>query len=390
MGMGRYICLISFSAISLTGCKKPYAPPIIASNVNYLVVEGVINSGQDSTVINLSRTVRLSGKTKSNPELNAKITVESDQNTNYPIKEIGNGKYASPTLNLNPGHKYRLDIVTTGNITYQSDFESVRATPPIDSVGFAKQNDGIQIYVNTHDPNNNTRYYRWDYTETWQFHALYQSLFITDGQKIVLRTPGQQIYSCFGNNNSSSITLGSSAKLQQDVIYQNPITQVASTSEKLESKYSILVNQYALTADAFNFWQNLKKNTEQLGSIFDPQPSNLNGNIHCITTPTEPVIGYISVTNIQQKRIFIDNSQLSLAWRPAYPYQCEIDTSFFSRPPTGQNDVALFLIPIGSAQVPIAQLHPPNRPEVIGYLGASVDCVDCTIRGTTKQPIFWK
>jgi Domain of unknown function (DUF4249) len=382
--------IIVVALIEIAGCKKPYAPSITASNVNYLVVEGVISTGQDLTIIKLSRTVKLSGNASTSPELNAQVSVEDSKGNGFRMTELGNGQYQLPSLDFDKTENMRLRIITADGKVYLSDFVADKDTPPIDSVGFIIQSDGIQLYANTHDPNNNTRYYRWDYVEIWQFHALYQSLFITDGQKIILRTPGQQIYSCFGNNNSSSITLGSSARLQQDVIYQNPITEVPSTSEKLELKYSILVKQYALTADAFNFWQNLKKNTEQLGSIFDPQPSNLNGNIHCITTPTEPVIGYISVTNIQQKRIFIDNSQLPLAWRPSYPYQCEIDTSFFSRPPTGQNDVALFLIPIGSAQVPIAQLHPPNRPDVIGYLGASVDCVDCTIRGTTKQPIFWK
>jgi len=81
------------------------------------------------------------------------------------------------------------------------------------------------------------------------------------------------VFSCFAGDVSSNIILGSTATLAQAVISRTPITQVASTSEKLESKYSILVNQYALTNDAYTFWQNLRTNTEQLGSIFDAQPS---------------------------------------------------------------------------------------------------------------------
>ena len=293
--------LIIISSIS---CRKPYAPSAITSPNSYLVVEGVIDSGQDSTLFKLSRTVNLSGKTSASPELGALVTVEDDQAGVYPLIEMGNGGYSAASLNLNPLRKYRLEIKTSDGNDYVSDFETIESNPPIDSVGFKIQANGLQLYVNTHNPNNNTRYYRWNYTETWQFHAKYSSGYITDGTKIVARTADQLIYNCFGNDTSSTIVLGSSAKLSQDIIYQAPLTQVASTSEKIETRYSILVKQYALTSDSYNFWVNLKKNTEQLGSIFDAEPSNINGNIHCVNNPALPVIGYVSVTHVQQKRIF--------------------------------------------------------------------------------------
>lgn len=372
------------------GCKEKYTPTITAANPNYLVVEGVINSGADSTIVKLSRTVSISGRSVVNPELNAIVSVESDQNVSYPVLPAGNGKYAAPPLSISSSGKYRLKILTSDGNEYLSDYETVIPNPPIDSINFTVGAKGINIYTNTHDPDNNTHYYRWDYKETWKFHAQYQSLFITTGDTLVLRRQDQQIYTCFANNTSSTIVLGSSAKLVRDVIYENPLTEIASTSEKLEARYSVLVSQYALNKNEYAFWQNLKKNTEQLGSIFDPQPSNLKGNIHCTTNPSEQVIGYIGVTNIQKKRIFIDNSQLPLQWRPTYPYECSLDTLLFCRGQNCENDVAELLIPIGSTFLPIAQAIPRNNPAVIGYLGASINCSDCTIRGSLKQPDFWK
>jgi hypothetical protein len=389
----KILCRVFILSFMLAGCKNPYLPPIIASNSNYLVIEGVVNSGQDSTILKISRTVNLSGNTNSKPELNAVVTVESDQTAIYQIPEIGPGKYASPALNLDNTRKYHVRIKTSAGKEYLSDFAAINNTPPIDSVGFNLQNTGLQIYVNTHDPANNTRYYRWEYEETWRFHAKYGSAYITNGTAIIPRRTDQMIFDCFGNSVSSTIVLGSSAKLARDVIYQNPVTQISSTSEKLETRYSILVRQYALSADAYNFWVNLKKNTEQLGTIFDAQPSNINGNIHCINDPGEPVIGYISVTNVQQKRIFIDNSQLPAKWVPTYPYNCKLDTALFCRPVSlpCQNDVLLFMIPIGSFEIPTTAVTPPNgAPVIIGYMGTSRECVDCTIRGATKQPAFWK
>jgi hypothetical protein len=382
-----YILAVIVIPMAIEGCKQAYLPPATSTSASYLVVEGVINSGQDSTIIKISRTVNLSGNTSSNPELNAQVTVESDQNVVYALQDYRTGTYAAPTLNLDNTRKYHLRIKTADGKEYLSDFEAPKITPPIDSISFAVQSNGINVYANTHDPNNNTHYYRWDYQETWQFHAKYQSGFITNGTEIVLRPPDQSIFSCFGNNRSTSIVLGSSAQLARDVIYQTPVTQVTATSEKLETKYSILVRQYALTKDAFGFWQNLKKNTEQLGSIFDAQPSNINGNIHCTTNPAEPVIGYISVSTMQQKRLFIANAQLPSQWQATYPYECELDSALFSR--AGQNDVLLFLIPLGSSEIPIAQI-PGTGTGILGYFGAYKECADCTIRGVKQQPDFWR
>jgi len=374
---------------ALLCCRKPYNPPAVKNNNNYLVVEGVINTGTDSTSFKLSRTINLSAGIAANPETGAMVTVESNANTSYPLTETKPGYYTSAGLNLDMTKQYRLQITTTDNQQYLSDFVAVKPTPPIDSVGYIVQSNGIQLYVNTHDPNNNTHYYRWDYTETWNFHAQYETAFITNGKTLQLRTPAQQIFTCFANDTASTITLGSTAKLSKDIVLQQPITQVVSTSEKIETKYSILVRQYALTNDAYSWWTFLKKNTEQLGSIFDAQPSTVRGNIHCTTNPSEPVIGYISVTNVQQKRIFITNAQLPQAWMPVYPYQCQLDSALFCRGAAcAQNDVALFILPLNPSEFALSPII--TNGAFLGYVAADAQCTDCTIRGTTVQPPFWQ
>src|ERR1700728_1527511 len=89
------------SLIVVIGCKKPYNPPAVTGNGSYLVVEGVINAGSDSTTITLSRTVNVSSANTANPVLHATVAVVSDQNVVYPLTETGNGNYISPGLNLN-------------------------------------------------------------------------------------------------------------------------------------------------------------------------------------------------------------------------------------------------------------------------------------------------
>lgn len=388
-----WVCAL-FLAIASQGCKVPYNPPPIASPGNFLVVEGMINTGPDSTIIKLSRMVNLSSTKTTKPELGSQVVVESDNNATYALIDMGNGNYAAPSLSLDKTRKYRLRITTANSEKYLSSYEAVLNNPPIDSVGFAVTNSNtVQVYVNTHDAANVVDYYRWDFAETWKFHSDYQSGYVTNGVAIVARTPSQDIYYCFNRDSSSTIILGSSAQLTQRVIYQQPIVSILANTDKLQEKYSILVNQYALSKDAYSFWVNLKKNTEQLGSIFDAQPSAINGNIQCISTPSKPVVGFISVSNIQRKRVFVTRYQLPNILNPTIsPYKCRLDSFLFDASipggPPVVNQVASLLVPIGSQLIPVNQIN--SNSGLLGYTGSSLLCVDCTTRGTKKQPAFWK
>ncbi|MDF2433269.1 MAG: hypothetical protein JWP44_2900 [Mucilaginibacter sp.] len=375
-GVLKYL-IFFISATVITGCKKPYSPPAINSPGSYLVVEGVISPGTELTTIKLSRTVKISNNAIA-PESGATMTIEGDQNETYPMVPNGAGVYTC-TVGSGISKKYRLKIATADGQQYLSNFEVAQNTPPIDSIGYKLTQNGLQIYVNTHDPRNSTHYYRWDYGETWQFHAKYFSQFEIKDNQLLVRA--KQIYGCFGSDSSSNIVLGSSASLQQDVIYQQPITDILATSEKLETKYSILVREYALTGEAFNFWTNLRKNTEQLGSIFDAQPSTINGNIHCISNPALPVLGYISVSSTQSKRIFITNLQLPNNFFPTYPYNCAEDTVKWVDLPS--------ILTVAPGIIDVTTQASKNG-FVIGYLVTTPICADCTLRGTTTQPYFWK
>jgi hypothetical protein len=380
------ILLLLLTALSMS-CKKPYSPPVINAPNSYLVVEGAINTA-GKTAVKLSRTVNISGVSTVSPVTGAIVSIESSDNNTYLLTESTSGAYTSDSLSLNNTLKYRLAIKTTNDQQYTSDYEAVSPNPPIDSVGFNIVAGGMQLYVNTHDPTNSTKYYRWDFSETWKFHAKYFSDYMSTVSGPAPRSQQQDIYYCFASDTSSNVILGSTARLSQTVIYQNPLTRVPSNSEKIETEYTIQVNQYALSGDAYNFWTNLKKNTEQLGSIFDAQPSSAVGNIHNTVNPAEPVIGDISVCPVQTKRIFIFERQLPQTWEPLYPYTCTLDSDYFSAPKTGVNEVQIYLTGSNTAAVPIEEFYVMGVPA--GYTSSDAECVDCRIRGTQTQPSFWK
>ena len=385
----KYIIWCGIIACIGLQCTKPYNPTVVAGPNNYLVVEGNINTGTDSTIIQLSHTTNIASGITSAAVSDATVSIQDNQNGTYRLTSEGNGAYNSGLIYLDPTRTYRINITTSDGKNYISDYVPSTSPPPIDSIGFFIKSNGIQLYVNTHDPKNATHYYRWDYIETWEFHAKFNSDYMSNGDTIVVRPPDQQIFKCWTNDLSNDIELGSSAKLTQDVIYQAPLVFIPSTSEKIEDRYSILLKQYAMTSDGYNYYNLLKQNTQQLGSIFDAQPSSLTGNIHCTTNAGVPVIGYITAGTVQQKRVYIDNEQLPMTWAATYPYDCEQDSALFMDPrtlPKYQNTV-IPLIPLPNAFVPTEPITKMNA--VIGYLYSDHSCADCSIRGSTTPPGFW-
>ena len=382
--MSRLLCTLfitSFILLMYVSCKKPYNPPATTRDNKFLVIDGtLINSADSPSVITLSRTVKLTDTTQAiYPETGATVSIEDSTGGSFALFEMPGGKYQSNPLSLNSSDKYRLMITTSSGDQYASDFVEMKQTPPIDSITWQQQND-VMISVNTHDPLNNTKYYRWDFTETWQNSAPLKSELGVDNGLIfyIEDRPLDQRYNCWSNDYSTDILIGSSIALSQDVINMAPIVVVPQNSVKINIRYSILVKQYAITADAYQYFSILKKNTENLGSIFDAQPTQLTGNIHSVKNPAEIVLGYFTASSVQQKRIFISKDEVS-NWNYVYPGpECNMIT-------INQNSTNFLIY---------------NYPDPAytayyfsGTTGLAIDkisCLDCTLQGGTNQkPSYW-
>jgi hypothetical protein len=380
---------ISLLSLGIT-CKEPYDPSVISSTNNFLVVEGIINLNAPTT-IKLSRTTQLKDTSKVQPENNAVLNIEDEQNNTYFLSQQAAGIYILPATALSAGKKYRLRIKTTSSSEYLSDYVEVMPTPEIDSINYKVINNGVQFYANTHDPENKTRYYRWEYEETWKYNSAHYSSVQYSNADIEHRPLNNMIYFCYRTGVSNNIILGSSANLTNDIITDGPVTFVPAETGKVAYAYNILVKQYALTEDAYEYWQNLKKNTEQLGTIFDAQPSLASGNIHCLTNPEEPVIGYLSASSVTSKRFHFENRDLPI-YSPSYVGppslgSCLLREIFISPRFTYASRVNEIFS--SGLYIPVDPIAIPGVG-IIGYTYATNDCVDCRIKGgTTVKPSYW-
>ncbi len=369
--------------LCVCSCVEPYSPEVLEAPNSYLVVNGFINASGPTTV-QLLRTQNLSEETLPPAETQAVVKIESDNGESYMLRETGAGNYETDNLSLNPATKYRLFIRTANGKEYASEFVEVKQTPAIDAVTWEPVDDRVQLYVSSHDPGNDTWYYRWEFENTWHYRpAFYTSLKYANDTIEWRDNTDPDIYNCWRTERSNTIELGTSIRLNKDVISNYKLYSIPYNSEKIAIKYSILVKQFGLSREAYEYWEILKKNTESIGTLFDPLPSQLRGNIRCISDPEEPVIGFITASTMQTKRIFIDSKELPREWRTFIPL-CTIDTMFLA-----ESKISDYFD--NNAIMPVYEVYPPNggmRP--IGFSYASVNCVDCRTRGTNVKPDFWE
>lgn len=377
--------LILFFIITAAACKEKYVAPFEAPAAGYLVVEGNINNGSSTTIV-LTRSNTLTAQDKVY-ETGASVVVAGENNVVYTLNETTAGNYFISNMSLDPSFKYRLDIKTKDGKQYYSDYVVMKTTPPIDSLTWIRKDNGVEIYVNAHDDQRQSNYYQWDYQETWEFHSPFSNVLAFNDKnpndiKIryrdsTTRTGDPAIATCWKHRASTTLLIGSTVKLTSDRVYL-PINYLVPNSQELSVLYSIYVRQTVLSKEAYEFLEMMKKNTEATGSIFDAQPSSLQSNIHCVQDPAEPVIGFVNVSSVAEKRLFIKRSEV-VGWR--YNTGCE-NFEIQNHPDSIKFAYSNGYIPTEPAKMMFDQI-------LSFYVAYDMKCIDCTLTGSNVKPSFW-
>lgn len=385
----QHIALAMIVAYFGSRCIEPFDPPR-GNFDDLLVVEGLITDAAGPQMIRLTRSFPLD-TTQYLPEEGATVKILDDLGNEYQLQDAGNGEYYTPWPGFQgqTGQTYQLLITTSGGALIQSDPVIMKKTPGIDSVSWevvstlndeGEQIPGVQIYVSTHDPENQTWNYRWNWEETWEFTAPYHSFYQWAPNGMVEVRP-ENIYTCWSTATSGEILIESSSKLADDIIFRYPLHYVSSlASNRLSKKYSILVKQYALSDAAWFFWQQMEKMNQNMGTLFAPQPTAVTGNLYSVSAPGTPVLGYFDASGVKEQRIFITREDLEDMDAYSGYHGCQRDTLLFAEIPD---------YPYKRYYNPIDE-HMNDMGIVIGYFISTLECTDCTLHGVNKKPDFWE
>jgi hypothetical protein len=248
-------------------------------------------------------------------------------------------------------------------------------------VNWVQDGEGVHIYVDAKGDANTSGYYRWEYEEDWEFNAAYApNLRYGPGPRAeyINRGGGADVskFTCYQAAKSTTIEILSTARINRDTTHYR-ITTVPRASWKISVLYSILAKQYAISREGYEYLSRMKKNTEQTGSIFDSQPSELVGNIKNISGQQEPVIGFLEIAEVHTKRIFIKRSEV-----PNWGYDHSCDQRDLVNHPDS-------ILAAGSPPLVSPSLSDPVSSAILRVWVTEEVCVDCTVRGVLKKPDFW-
>lgn len=389
-------------ALSVYQCIEPYEPEVGAYD-STLVVDGIFTDGEDTSTVLLSRSYAYSGGV---PELivGARVIVEDDQGNSTELTETAPGKYQNDpaVFTGRAGVQYRLLVTTPEGNSFESDWERMKVSPPIEDIYYEyeeREQDnpdlnslkGFQIFLNTRDAENNTRYYRWQYEETYLYLLTYPPLLEVKfgnpparGRDTIFEIPydQQEGYRCWKTVNSTRIYIASTEDFSEDVIEAYPLNYVTNRSPRLYSRYSLLVRQYALSEDYYKFLRTIEATNQSTGSLFDPIPNEVFGNVHSSDGRDIPVLGYFGVAGSQSTRIFINRDETPLGFSPPLGPDCRVDTINYNFRDL-YNEVRFANKVLVNYTYNL--IGNPN-----GYEMTTPECASCAAQGATNvAPEFW-
>ena len=385
-----FICSFVLTCI-LSGCISAFEPDGIKELDGMLVVEGIIL--EEGTTITLSRPNKITDQSNNFTDVsNAVIHIIDERNNIMAIaRESAPGTYvANEKFTFIPEMKYALDI-QVDNKHYQSAFVAPANTPEIDEVSWKLNEDkSIDIMVSTHGSENDTLYCLWSYKEDWEIRSYYSThlRYDPDSDSVIAQSFwGDNRYYCWASDSSRSLIMASTDKFEHATIKDHIIHTLQPPDSRYSYLYSIEVKQYNLNREAVLYLENLQKNRDEIGSLFSPQPSEIKGNIRCLSDPGETVIGYIDVSKKSTSRLFIEMADLYLSYLEDQQEYCDDRFEvFISQGPR----YAYYHYQMGPiVGYGISDCVSSGGGDCI-YSYKPLPCVDCTRRGGTKtKPDFW-
>src|SRR5579862_1802491 len=299
-------------AILFTACVRRITPPI-REGAPILVVEGLITTDSTPYAVKLSYTgkfLNANAHIDSNQNYidDAKVVIKDDAGNSSSCTLISPGTYQSidSTFVGIVGRTYTLKIYLSNGKMYVSSPEKINPAPPIDSITAVYDSTFITdirptqliISVNAHDPPGVQNFYR------WTAYGYIPRKSWGDPCTIGLTSCyNPYVCTCFAlceqylSDNQINV-------LSDQYIDGREIIEPAFYSPIYWfGKHFVEIKQYSMNKDMYEFWQQYLQQTNRTGSILDPLPTSLTGNIHNAADSNDVALGYFETSAVETKRV---------------------------------------------------------------------------------------
>ncbi len=373
-----------------SGCLE-YFTPNIKNHDKRTVIEALLTDDDETTYIKISRTYHLDSS-KGTPVFATAYLEDPEYERTYfvPVDNEPGKQKITPGFEPVIGETYVLHVIVSDNESYTSSPVTLIEAPAIDSIYYEiksrinsdnRKEDYVQIYLDTHDASNKTQYYRWDWSDVYEIRTPKTSFYIYENNEIRERTEDEMINRCWNYDENHSILISSTEDLSEDIISHQPLVKILPTSIKTNVLYCLDVKQYALKEESYKYYSLLKQVSENAGTLFDREPTQVTGNIKRDQDSTEPVLGIFEATTISIQRVF---------YTPQSIKEINFNNSLFGYchdPIIHEMDLRMYTY--NGYKIQFLSGHPNDPYSRYEIIMASKECSDCRLYGTTKKPDFW-
>ncbi len=372
----------------LTGCIERYYPDEEELRVGTMVVSAHLDNIPGNQSIQISRSVPLN-RTLYEPEGGCYVEVMREDGEARVFPEASDGVYEAVLEEafLREDAAFKLVVITPGGEQYESEFETLHESTPIESIYYQREDHptadpevtekGIRFYMDFKIDKEQARYLRWEVSETYEIqNPNYPTRVYGEDRRMRDLPDSGKNLTCWVTGRIPQIYTLDLLQVEGTVYREWPLHFVTGTTQRLHHRYSVLVRQYSLSEKAFRYWNELAKNLQSKGGLFDTQPALTPSNICNVEDEEEQVIGYFSISGAAEKRIFVQEVpglELYLD-----PYYCApgVYPMFLWRYPREK-------LPLYLATASIFGVTESGE--------VKDECVDCTqMKGATAvKPDFW-
>jgi len=311
------IYAVCFFYLLLATCVKQvkvptrYVKPI-------LVVQGLITSAPGPYTVNLSYSGPYSNSLQATQQdstyfiTDAKVMIRDDLDDSALCSYTSFGNYLSddPQFIGTIGRTYTLAIYLSNGQNYLSKRETIQPVSPIDSLSFGYDSAGLtnilppplEVTVNTHDPGNGPHYYSWSASgyyprKSWGYPCDSPSdPPCTNPFMCTCYALCEQANTAVSQINVFSNQFSGGKEIIKPVYY-SPVYWFGN--------HYVEIDQYSLTLESYQFWEQYLAQSDRTGSILDPLPSPVVGNIYNASDSSDVALGIFSASDVFEKKVVL-------------------------------------------------------------------------------------
>ncbi|MDF2158817.1 DUF4249 domain-containing protein [Algoriphagus sp. CAU 1675] len=324
----RFIYLLLLVPVA---CIDPYEVDI-EEGEQLLTVEGIVTTQPGPHRIRLTKSDTYGSVFEGliRPVTGATVIIRDDLGEVIFLEENAEerGAYYTPSgFSAVIGRSYSLQIQTQDGKVYTSLPEKVEDVPQIKDLSVAtlripvegETNDrsGIQVIAEIDDPVEENNFYLWQNGPSVYVLETRPDLYTprpSDTNPSRDPQPKPCCITCFRSEDIGN----QSVFIAQDdnfngLTTQIPVAFIEDDGLRFVNTYRIDIRQIGISQEAYRFLKLVKQQVEISGSVFDPPPATIRGNMINLENPEEVILGYFIVGAEDTKRLYIDKNDLTFA-----------------------------------------------------------------------------